>query len=148
MQTPTLHLWIGEHWLDVLESGVAGDVTLDGKVILHRDLRGKDPPWAYLVRYFGPIPPFAGVVLLSWRAPGNACGSIWGLTFLGVRADGTWDRADLPYCSGPDPIITWAATSIMVRIPPGPPNRGDGNIPGETWIYKNGTVAKVSERAY
>lgn len=93
---PTLHLWIGEHWLEVLESGVAGDVTLDGKVILHRDLRGNDPPWADLVRYFGPIPPYAGVVLLSWRAPGNACGRAWGLTFLSVRADGTWDRADIP----------------------------------------------------
>lgn len=69
--TPTLHLWIGEHWVDVLESGVAGDVSIDGKVIMHRDLRSDGAPWADLVRYFGPIPPFEGVVLFPGVDPGT-----------------------------------------------------------------------------
>jgi hypothetical protein len=144
VQTPTLHVQIGEHWLDVLESGVAGDVALDGKVILHRDLKGDAPPWADLVRYFGPIPPFEGVVLLSWRAPGNACNG-WGFTFLSVRGDGTWQPADVPYCGGPAPVITWAPTSVTMRFPPHPPNRGGGTVPEEVWVYKDGVVRKVSD---
>jgi hypothetical protein len=144
-ETRNLSLYIGDHQLEVFEGGVGSDITLDGKVIMHHDLNDDRPepgPWADLYRYFGPMPPFAGVVLLAWRAPGNACFGPDGLTFVSVRDDGTWERADVPYCAGPPPVITWTPASITVRIPPHPPNRGTGTIPGETWVYSSGVVSK------
>jgi hypothetical protein len=144
--TPTLHLRVGEHWLDVVESGVAGDVSLDGKLIMHRDLTTDGAPWADLLRYFGPIPPYEGVVLLSWRGPGNACNG-YGFAFLSIRKDGTWQRADVPYCGGPPPIIVFSPTTVTIRIPPQVPNRGQGTIPAETWLYKDGVAHKVPEGA-
>jgi hypothetical protein len=146
VQKPTLRLQIGEHLLEVLESGVAGDVILNGTAIVHRDLTGEHgpaAPWADLLRYFGSIPPFEGVVLFSWRGPGNACFGSYGFTFISVRQDGTWERADVPYCAGPPAIITSTPTSVTIRIPPHPPNRGTGTIAGETWVYKNGVVTHI-----
>lgn len=143
-----LSLLIGDHRLEIFEDGGGGDILLNGKVIIHRDLNDGLPapgPWADLYRYFGPVPPYAGVVLLAWRAAGNACFGSNGLTFLGIRDDGTWGRADVPYCAGPEPVITWTPASVTVRIPSHPPNRGTGILPGETWLYTKGAVTKVRD---
>lgn len=137
---------MGDHHLEFFEGEFGGEITLNANVIIHRDLRDSLPepgPWAELFRYFGPLPPFAGVVLLGWRSPGNACFGFNGLTFLSIRSDGTWERADVPYCAGPEPIITSTSSAITIRIPAAPPNRGTGIIPGETWVYRRGKVKKT-----
>lgn len=50
---------------------------------------------------------------------------------------------DIPYCGGPDPLVHVAATRVTVVIPEHPPNRGEGLLPGETYIYTAGSVARV-----
>lgn len=143
-----LSLFISDHQLEIFEGGGGSDILLNGRVIIHRNLNDGLPapgPWADLYRYFGPLPPFAGVVLLAWRAAGNACFGANGLTFLGIRDDGTWSRADVPYCAGPEPVITWAGASVTIGIPSHPSNRGTGILPSETWLYTKGAVTKVRD---
>lgn len=140
---PTLRMQLGRSELEVFEHELVGEVILDGKVILRRDNSEDPAPWLDLVRYFGAIPPFENVLLFSWRGPGNLCFGSYGLTFLGIREDGTWEQADVPYCAGPSPAISSSPVDVTIHIPPHPPNRGTGTIPGETWIYKDGRVRKV-----
>jgi hypothetical protein len=89
------------------------------------------------------IPPFDEVVVFQQNMWGNACngGPIW---FLGLKKNGSFDISnDIDFCGGKEPIIKEEPGKIIVIIPGGPPNRGKGYIPGETWVYQNGEAQQI-----
>jgi hypothetical protein len=132
-------------------------VTLGGKVILKTDFEEQSNEYADQVRpsihtYYKSesegIGDFDEVVLLQLHGDGNACNG-GPLLFLGLKSDGksySLSKA-IDFCGGSQPIITWGANKVVVYIPGGPPNRGTGYIPPETWVYEKGIVKKLPSRA-
>ena len=88
---------------------------------------------------------FEEVVLLQMQMLGNACDG-GDLIFLGLKKNGSYRLSNsIEFCRGRPPLITWATDKVTVFIPGGPPNRGKGYLPSETWIYRKGMVTR--ERA-
>jgi hypothetical protein len=139
----------GELEIIPLDETCKFNVALGGKVILTTDCEVESNPWAST-----PIPtihshhktkvsPFDEVVLLQMNMLGNACDG-GPLLFLGLKKDQTYAWSEpIDFCGGKAPVVTWGSSRVTVRIPGGPPNRGSGYIPGETWVYQNGAVKKV-----
>jgi len=80
--------------------------------------------------------------LVSWAAVGNACWG-YGVTFVGIRRDGRFSVADLDYCGGPEPFVQATTTKVTITIPEHPPNRGEGRIREETYVYMAGEVVRI-----
>ncbi len=85
------------------------------------------------------------VVLFQVGTMGNACD---GGPFFFVRfsPDGSYKLSDpIEYCGGPKPTIEKTEAAVTIRVPPSPPNRGTGIIPGEAHRYDlaTGVVSKV-----
>jgi hypothetical protein len=139
----------GELEIIPLDEPCKFNVSLGGKTILTTDCEAESNPWSST-----PIPtvrthhktrvgPFAEVVLLQMGMLGNACDG-GPLLFLGLKADHTYSVSEpIDFCGGKPPNVTWNSSRATVRIPGGPPNRGTGYIPGETWVYQNGVVKKL-----
>jgi len=92
------------------------------------------------------VPPFDEVVVFQQNMWGNACdgGPIW---FLGVKKNGSFDISnEIDFCGGAAPIITEERDRIIVSIRGGPPNRGNGYVPGATWIYQNGEARQSTQK--
>jgi len=90
---------------------------------------------------------FEEVVLWQMQMLGNACDG-GDLIFLGLKKDGSYRLSNsIEFCGGRPPVITWATDKVTVFIPGGPPNRGNGYLPSETWIYSNGRVTKEKARS-
>jgi hypothetical protein len=90
------------------------------------------------------LSPFDEVVLLQEVSMGNACngGPIW---FLGLRRDGSFQLAgSIPFCGGADAVIRPDPGRITVFVRGGPPNRGEGYLPSETWAFQEGRVVQLS----
>lgn len=128
--------------LEIIDDDVTR-VLLDETEILHGAVDGKDePPYRSLFRYFHGLAPFEDVVILRKWNGGNACDG-WGFTFIGINADGSYRLSDLPYCGGPEPIVTSSATEVRISIPAHPPNRGTGVLPAQVWVYSKGTLRRT-----
>lgn len=127
-------------------------VTLDGKVILTTDCDDERNVWSTtplpsIHTYYKSqgVRPFDEVVLLQMNMLGNACDG-GPLLFLGLKKDKTWAWSKrIDFCGGSPPVVTWSNARVTVLIPGGPPNRGTGYIPAETWSYENGVVKRAKQ---
>ncbi len=90
---------------------------------------------------------FDEVVLFQMQMLGNACDG-GDLIFLGLRKNRSYVLSSgIDFCGGRPPVITWGPDKVTVLIPGGPPNRGKGYIPPETWVYQNGRVKKLAAKS-
>jgi len=140
----------GELKIVALKDSCKFNVTLNGKVVLRTDCDDERNAWATT-----PIPsihtyykshgvrPFDEVVLLQMNMLGNACDG-GPLLFLGLKSDKTFSLSGMiDFCGGSPPVVTWSGSRVTVLIPGGPPNRGTGYIPAETWVFENGVVKRA-----
>jgi hypothetical protein len=137
----------GEIRITQLDAGELGNkfaVTLGDKTILQtngeEDGQFFDSPVPTILKHFNAVTPFDAVVVFQQNMWGNACdgGPLW---FLGLKRDGTFSvSSPIDFCGGRPPVIKQTAGRIVVTLPGGPPNRGSGYIPTETWVYENGQV--------
>lgn len=142
----------GELKIVALKDGCKFNVTLNRKVVLNTDCDDEKNVWSTT-----PIPsihtyyksqgvsPFDEVVLLQMNMLGNACDG-GPLLFLGLKGDKTFSLSkSIDFCGGAPPVVTWSNSRVTVLIPGGPPNRGTGYIPAETWVYENGGVRQLKQ---
>lgn len=140
----------GELRITQLDEGELGQkfaVTLGDKPVLQTDGEGggqfSEAPVPGILKRFKAVPPYAEVLVFQQHMWGNACdgGPLW---FLGLKRDGSFDvSTPIDFCGGRPPTLTRSAGRVVVNIPGGPPNRGRGYIPGETWVYENGRVRQL-----
>lgn len=129
------------------------NVTLNGKVVFKTDCEDESNEYqtepipaihTFYKSTYEAIAPFDEVVLLQQGMLGNACDG-GSLLFLGLKRDGSFQLSKpIAFCGGRQPVITWGGNKVTVLIPGGPPNRGTGRIPPETWIYERGMVRRVA----
>ncbi|HVQ38715.1 MAG TPA: hypothetical protein VMS31_14350 [Pyrinomonadaceae bacterium] len=146
----SLNTSAGELKIVAVKDGCKFNVTLNGKIVVRTDCDDEKNVWATT-----PIPgihtyyksqgvrPFVEVVLLQMGMLGNACDG-GPLLFVGLKEDKTFAlSASIDFCGGRPPVVTWSSDKVTVLLPGGPPNRGDGYLPAETWVYENGRVRPV-----
>lgn len=129
-------------------------ITLGGKVVLETDSNNNKFADQVIPAIHtdyksvsNPIGDFQEVVLLQLNGGGNAC-SGGPLMFLGIKSATSFSLSKpIDFCGGPQPVITWGANKVILHVPAGPPNRGDGIIPAETWVYEGGVVKKQATGA-
>ncbi len=152
--TDSLHTIAGDLVTLEIETGCKYNVLLDGKIVLHTDCNDdsnkyNSAPEPTIHTYYKSIASegvgeFSEVVLFEMFMMGNACNGS-GFIFLGLKTDKSYVLSnDVDFCGGRQPVITWAKDKVTLFIPGGPPNRGKGYIPPETWIYEKGFVRKVA----
>lgn len=142
----------GELKIVALKDSCKFNLTLNGKIVLRTDCDDERNLWAIT-----PIPrihtyyksqgvrPFDEVVLLQMNMLGNACDG-GPLLFLGLKGDRTFSLSEsIDFCGGSPAVVTWSESRVTVLIPAGPPNRGTGYIPAETWLYEKGVVRQVKQ---
>jgi hypothetical protein len=132
------------------ETGAVYTVRVDGAPVSRFDAGDEDQqlaafPRPEVLHHFDPgVVPFDEVLLIQQHSPGAACngGPLW---FLGLRRDGTHAASSvIDFCGGPDPIVTREGETVRVEIPGGPPNRGEGDLAGEVWVYEAGEVRRFT----
>lgn len=144
----------GELSIKEIDQACAYEVRLSGKLLLKTDCQDEGKPYAVtplpvIYSYFpgDSIAPFDEVVLLQFNMFGNACNG-GPLRFLGLKEDGTYQLSEeIDFCGGKPPVVTWGDNKATVLLPGGPPNRGTGYIPSETWVYQGGKVRRLTVRA-
>ena len=142
----------GELKIMPLDESCKFNVALNGKVILKTDCQDESNIWSGtpipVIHTFyksGGVRPFDEVVLLQMNMLGNACNG-GPLLFIGLKADKSYSLSEsIDFCGGSPPVVTWSDSKVTVLIPGGPPNRGTGYIPPETWVYQNGLVRQVKQ---
>ena len=142
----------GEIRITQLDEGALGNkfaVTLGDKSVLQTEGGEEGPfsdsPVPTILKHFDAVSPYDKVVVFQQNMWGNACdgGPIW---FLGLKRDGSFNVSEpIDFCGGRPPTIARTDGRIVVTIPGGPPNRGRGYIPGETWVYENGRVRQLRQ---
>lgn len=153
-QTPTtrdsLHTIAGELKIIELEAHCKYKVLLADKIILLTDCQNEsneyyatpEPTIHTYYKSLTGVGDFEEVVLFQMQMLGNACDG-GDLIFLGLRKNKSSVLSNgIDFCGGRPPVITWGADKVTVLIPGGPPNRGKGYIPAETWVYENGRVSR------
>ena len=131
------------------ESSCKFDISFNGKIILQTDCTNEKNEYAgtpipIIHTYYkaSGVRPFDEVILLQFHMTGNACNG-GPFVFIGLKENKTFKISKaIDYCGGPSPIVTWSDTKVTLFVPGGPPNRGAGYIPPETWIYENGLIKK------
>ncbi|MCB0329292.1 MAG: hypothetical protein KDD70_06505 [Bdellovibrionales bacterium] len=75
------------------------------------------------------------VLIVQEQPLGNACngGPIHLIPEIENKRIGAPKSID--FCGGQDPIFAQAKEGLVILIPGGPPNRGEGTIPSEVWLY-------------
>lgn len=157
--TPDEHLFTVAGELEVYGVGYGKQysnafISLNGRKIIEIDHNNESSrfsgyPLISIIKHIARrITPFDEVVVFQQNSMGNACsgGPIW---FLGLKRNGSFTISDpIDFCGGKYeiPIIEEGDNMITVIIPGGPPNRGEGHIPGETRVYQNGKIRKVRTR--
>lgn len=146
----SLHTIAGDLRIIELKSNCRYQVVLNDKLVLSTNCDDESTryyatPEPTIHSYFKSLTGTSGfeeVVLLQMQMLGNACDG-GDLIFLGLRKNGTYSLSKpIEFCGGRPPVINWSANKITVVLPGGPPNRGTGYIPSETWVYRNGIVSK------
>ena len=143
----------GELTVRETDQACAYEVRIGGKLVLKTNCQDESDPYAgtplpVIYSYFpgDSIEPFDEVVLLQFNMFGNACNG-GPLRFLGLKEDGTYQLSgEIDFCGGKRPVVTWGDNKGTVLLPGGPPNRGTGYIPSETWVYQGGKVRRLPSR--
>jgi hypothetical protein len=150
----SLHTIAGDLKIVESKANCRYSVLLNDKVLLKTDCDNESStyyatPEPTIHTYYKSLEGFGDfdeVVLLQMQMLGNACDG-GDLIFLGLRKDGSHKLSNsIGFCGGRPPVITWGADRVTVFIPGGPPNRGKGYIPSETWIYEKGSVRRQVKR--
>jgi len=143
----------GELKIVPLNESCKFNVTLNGKIVLRTDCQDESNVWSGTpipvihTFYKSGVRPFDEVVLLQMNMLGNACDG-GPLLFIGLKEDKSYSLSEsIDFCGGAPPVITWSDSKVTVLIPGGPPNRGTGYIPAETWTYQNGLVKQVKQNS-
>ncbi len=131
-----------------LERGCAYEVRLREQPVMNTNCKSESRFSAYpmpqlLKHYSHGVEPFEQVVVVQQHNMGNACngGPLW---FLGLKQDGSHViSTSIDHCGGRDPVIRPEPGRIVVLLPGGPPNRGDGYIPAQTWEFRRGVVRRT-----
>jgi hypothetical protein len=148
----TLHTVAGEIRIVELERNCRYEVTINGKRLIATDCGDEQDPNAgaprpeILVYSRLPAKPFSQVVIFQQQMAGNACdgGPLW---LLGLRTDGPASRStNIDFCGGAQPSITVEQDRIVISIPGGPRNRGEGVVPGEDWLYQNDELTRLKHK--
>ena len=156
-QTPltkdSLHTIAGDLKIVEVKANCQFNVTLNDKVILKTDCDDESSTYyatpeptihTYYKSLVG-VGDFEEVVLFQMQMLGNACDG-GDLIFLGLKKNGTHSLSkSIDFCGGRPPVVTWGTDRVTVFIPGGPPNRGAGYIPSETWVYEKGRVTKLKK---
>lgn len=154
-QTPpvtkdSLHTIAGEVKIVEVKANCQFNLLLNDKVILKTDCDDESnkyyaTPEPTIHTYYKSLEglgEFQEVVLFQMQMLGNACDG-GDLIFLGLKKNGSFSLSNnVEFCGGRPPVITWGTEKVIVFIPGGPPNRGTGYIPSETWVYEKGRVTK------
>lgn len=128
-------------------------VRLGGELVRRFDARDEGdelaafPQPSLLRRIGGGVAPFDEVVVLQQHGGGNACngGPLW---LLGLRRDGDFSASPaIDFCGGGEPHVERDGERLRIEIPGGPPNRGEGWVAGETWVYEEGVLRRLAGEA-
>lgn len=121
-------------------------IALAGKELRRTGTGGDFPDFPaprILERYPQGIAPFDEVIVFQQDMRGNACdgGPLW---MLGLKRDGSHAISKpIDFCGGKAPQLSATREQLTIVLPGGPLNRGEGEIPAETWRYQDGKVARV-----
>ena len=153
-QTPatkdSLHTIAGDLKIIEVKANCQFNVTLNDKVILKTNCDDESStyyatPEPTIHTYYKSLEglgEFEEVILFQMQMLGNACDG-GDLIFLGLKKNGMHSLSNsIGFCGGRAPVITWGTDRVTVFIPGGPPNRGTGYLPSETWVYEKGRVTK------
>lgn len=148
----TLRTVAGELKVVELEQSCKYEVRLNGGIVFRTDCTDEASEYSatpiphvhtHFKSIYEGIRPYDEVVLFQLGMLGNACEG-GPLVFLGIREGGSYSLSKrIDFCGGRQPVITWGNDRVLVLIPGGPPNRGGGYIPPETWVYERGAVRKM-----
>lgn len=136
--------------IEALPRGAHGDesfrIALAGKELRRTGAGGDFPDYPaprILERYPQGIAPFDEVIVFQQDMRGNACdgGPLW---MLGLKRDGSYAISDpIDFCGGKAPQLSATREQLTIVMPGGPPNRGEGELPTETWRYRDGKVEQM-----
>lgn len=121
-------------------------VMLAGRELLRTGSGGEFPDFPaprILQRYPQGVAPFDEAIVFQQDMRGNACdgGPLW---ILGLRRDGSHAISKpIDFCGGKAPQLSATREQLTIVLPGGPLNRGEGEVPTETWRYRNGEVVRV-----
>ena len=148
----SLHTIAGDLEIREIQEYCKYNVVLDGKIILRTDCDDESNKYytapkptihTYYKSVSEGIGDFDEVILLQMHMLGNACNG-GDLIFVGLKTDKSYLLSNsIEFCGGRQTVLTWGQDKVAVFIPGGPPNRGTGHIPSETWIYQNGHATKL-----
>lgn len=150
----SLHTIAGQLTILEMEAHCKYNILLAGKIIFQTDCQNEsnkyyatpEPTIHTFHKSLAGVGDFDEVVLFQMQMLGNACDG-GDLIFLGLRKNGSYVLSNgIDFCGGRPPIITWGPDKVTVLIPGGPPNRGKGYIPADTWVYESGRVKKLAAR--
>ena len=150
----SLHTIAGDLKIIEIKPYCQYDVTLNEKSVLRTNCDDEsskfyDTPEPTIHTYYkslGGLGEFEEVVLFQMQMLGNACDG-GDLIFLGLKKNANYSLSqNIGFCGGRPPVITWSPDKVTVYLPGGPPNRGTGYIPSETWIYVKGSVTKLKTK--
>lgn len=146
----SLHTIAGDLKILEVKANCQFNVTLNDKLILKTDCDDEsnkyyatpEPTIHTYYKSLDGLGDFEEVVLFQMQMLGNACDG-GDLIFLGLKKNGSFSLSNgIDFCGGRPAVVTWSPDKVTVFIPGGPPNRGTGHIPSETWIYEKGRVRK------
>ena len=118
-------------------------ISFSGKALLDWDCEFSYSP-SVLGHFDKNVAPFDDVIVVQERPQGNACngGPIRIIGLAKGNAPKLFKLID--FCGGADPVLTQVQNELKILFPGGPPNRGQGFIPDELWILKDGSISKAS----
>ncbi len=121
-------------------------ITLAGRELRRTGGGGDFPDFPaprILQRYERGIAPFDETIVFQQDMRGNACdgGPLW---ILGLRRDGGHAISKpIDFCGGKAPQLSATREQLTIVLPGGPLNRGEGEVPIETWRYRDGEIVRV-----
>ena len=152
----SLHTIAGDLKIVEVKAFCRYNVTLNDKLILKTDCDDESTvfyatPEPTIHTYYKSLVglgAFEEVVLFQMQMLGNACDG-GDLIFLGLKKNGSYSLSNsIDFCGGRPPVIAWGTDRVTVFIPGGPPNRGTGYIPSETWVYEKGRATKQRPKGH
>ncbi len=137
----------GELTITRLGEGFDGPyrIALGDRLVLQtdNDKPAEGMPIPNILTSFPRVAPYDEVVVMQQNTAGNACngGPIW---FLGLLKSGDVTiSTPIDFCGGADPVIDRKGARIVLTFPGGPPNRGDGRLPTEVWVFEHGMARQL-----
>ena len=149
----SLHTLAGDLKIVEVKPNCQFDVTLNDKLILKTDCDDEsstyyatpEPTIHTYYKSLGGLGEFEEVIFFQMQMLGNACDG-GDLIFLGLKKNGTHSLSNsIGFCGGRPPVGYVGNRQGYSFIPGGPPNRGTGYIPSETWVYEKGRVTKLKK---